>query len=144
MEFGKAGFWVALAQIIGINIVLSGDNAVVIALFPLIVVVLLVVLNVQSEQARLALSEEQRQTAAERDAWEGEMFGEKGAAKNFDNLRARLVARTIVGPDHKRLFTDADVSALGAKSAAALDRVFGVAQRLNGLGRRDIEALVKN
>jgi YjbE family integral membrane protein len=32
MEFGSPDFWVALAQIIGINIVLSGDNAVVIAL----------------------------------------------------------------------------------------------------------------
>lgn len=32
MEFGSAAFWVALMQIIGVNIVLSGDNAVVIAL----------------------------------------------------------------------------------------------------------------
>jgi YjbE family integral membrane protein len=32
VEFGTPGFWVALLQIIGINIVLSGDNAVVIAL----------------------------------------------------------------------------------------------------------------
>jgi YjbE family integral membrane protein len=32
MEFGTPQFWVALMQIIGINIVLSGDNAVVIAL----------------------------------------------------------------------------------------------------------------
>ena len=31
-NFGDAAFWVALLQIIGINIVLSGDNAVVIAL----------------------------------------------------------------------------------------------------------------
>jgi len=31
-ELGGAQFWVALAQIIGVNIVLSGDNAVVIAL----------------------------------------------------------------------------------------------------------------
>jgi YjbE family integral membrane protein len=32
MEVGSTEFWIALAQIIGINIVLSGDNAVVIAL----------------------------------------------------------------------------------------------------------------
>lgn len=31
-ELGSGGFWVSLAQIIGVNIVLSGDNAVVIAL----------------------------------------------------------------------------------------------------------------
>src|SRR6187455_3161378 len=32
MSFSSAEFWVALVQIIGVNIVLSGDNAVVIAL----------------------------------------------------------------------------------------------------------------
>src|SRR5262245_152435 len=32
MEITDATFWIALAQIIGVNIVLSGDNAVVIAL----------------------------------------------------------------------------------------------------------------
>ncbi|MFM8548950.1 MAG: TerC family protein [Betaproteobacteria bacterium] len=32
MEFGTAAFWVAFAQIIWVNILLSGDNAVVIAL----------------------------------------------------------------------------------------------------------------
>ncbi|MBI2313400.1 MAG: TerC family protein [Betaproteobacteria bacterium] len=32
MEFASSVFWVALLQIIGVNIVLSGDNAVVIAL----------------------------------------------------------------------------------------------------------------
>jgi len=32
VEFGTPQFWVALLQIIGVNIVLSGDNAVVIAL----------------------------------------------------------------------------------------------------------------
>ncbi|HEX6829780.1 MAG TPA: TerC family protein, partial [Burkholderiales bacterium] len=32
MDFGTTQFWVALMQLIGVNIVLSGDNAVVIAL----------------------------------------------------------------------------------------------------------------
>lgn len=32
MPLGDAAFWIALMQIIGVNIVLSGDNAVVIAL----------------------------------------------------------------------------------------------------------------
>ena len=31
-ELSTYAFWVALAQIIGVNVVLSGDNAVVIAL----------------------------------------------------------------------------------------------------------------
>ena len=32
MEFGSTAFWLALGQIIWVNILLSGDNAVVIAL----------------------------------------------------------------------------------------------------------------
>ena len=32
IEFGTPAFWVALLQIIGVNIILSGDNAVVIAM----------------------------------------------------------------------------------------------------------------
>ena len=32
MEFGTADFWLALVWIVWINIVLSGDNAVVIAM----------------------------------------------------------------------------------------------------------------
>src|SRR5881409_3490824 len=32
MSFTDAAFWIALLQIIGVNIILSGDNAVVIAL----------------------------------------------------------------------------------------------------------------
>ena len=32
MTFSDPAFWIALLQIIGVNIVLSGDNAVVIAL----------------------------------------------------------------------------------------------------------------
>jgi YjbE family integral membrane protein len=32
MDFGNTVFWVGLAQIIGVNLILSGDNAVVIAL----------------------------------------------------------------------------------------------------------------
>jgi YjbE family integral membrane protein len=32
VSFGSPEFWIALMQIIGVNIVLSGDNAVVIAL----------------------------------------------------------------------------------------------------------------
>ena len=43
-----------------------------------------------------------------------------------------------------RLFTDKDVAQLGAKSAAALDRVFRAAQKLNALGDAAIEAAEKN
>lgn len=52
----------------------------------------------------------------------------------MDNVRARLVALTLCDADGVRLFDDADIVALGRKSARALDRVFAAGQRLNGIG----------
>jgi hypothetical protein len=42
------------------------------------------------------------------------------------------------------IFDDNDVIELGKKSGSALDRVFAVAQKLNGFGDKDIEDLGKN
>jgi len=50
------------------------------------------------------------------------------------SLRALVVAQAVVDEDGKRLFSKADVAALGRKSGEALRRVFDVAQRLSGLG----------
>lgn len=83
----------------------------------------------------------------ERDAYEAEIFVApkvQGAAPemNLQNLRARLVSRTIIDQETgARLFTDKDVAKLGLKSAAALDRVFAVAQRLSRLTNQDIKEL---
>jgi len=63
---------------------------------------------------------------------------------NFNNVRARLVSLAAVDEFGKRLFTEADIEALGAKSAAALDLVFTVASRLNGLSAKDVDELAKN
>jgi hypothetical protein len=60
------------------------------------------------------------------------------------NVRARLVVRSVVDDDGGRIFTDGDASALGKKSGAALDRVFEVAARLSRLGDDDIEELAGN
>jgi len=65
---------------------------------------------------------------------------------NPENMRAKLVAMTVVEdeePGAKNLFTDADVLILGHKSAAALDRIFSVAQRLSHLTDKDVEALTE-
>jgi hypothetical protein len=58
-----------------------------------------------------------------------------------NNVRARLVALTVIDTEGKRMFADKDVLALGDKSAAALNRVFEVAQRLSALTNRDVEVL---
>lgn len=85
-------------------------------------------------------------TGKERDALEASMIVGKGknANVNMSNLRAKLVARAVVDEDGKRLFNDDDIAALGAKSAAALTRVYEVAQRLSGITQEDVDELTKN
>lgn len=86
-------------------------------------------------------------TGSERDAWEAETFTvtARGVQSvNLRDMRARLVARCVVDEAGQRVFGDADVVALGAKSAQALQRVFEAAQRLSGLTAADIEELKGN
>ena len=81
-------------------------------------------------------------SASERDKWEAETYGD-GKPKTED-FRARFVALCLVGEDGKRLFTDKEVGDLGKKSAAALQRVFTAAQKLNALTDEAVEELEKN
>lgn len=79
-----------------------------------------------------------------RDAWEMEVYRQNEAG-GFENIRATLVARCAVHPDNgKRIFSEKQVKALGEKSGRALDRLFEVAQRLNGITDEDVEELEKN
>jgi len=82
-------------------------------------------------------------TGVERDQYESTMVERKGkdVQVNLKNIRAKLVALCCIGDDGKRLFGEDDAEALGKKSAAALDRVFSVAQKLNGLSAKDVEEL---
>lgn len=85
-------------------------------------------------------------TGAERDAYEASVVRRKGNKMEYDptNMRAKLVAMCVVDEQGNRVFSDKDVELLGRKSAAALDRVFQVAQRLSGLRAEDLEELEKN
>ena len=82
----------------------------------------------------------------ERDAFEASMVRGEGKDRKVDltNMRARLVGLTVIDEGGQRLFTDDEVDLLGSKSGAALDRVFAVAQKLNGLCGADVEELTKN
>jgi hypothetical protein len=87
-------------------------------------------------------------SGTERDAFEQTMIalkagGGKGAT-DLSNIRARLAVRTLCDADGTRLFIDDDAEALGQTSGRALDRVFGVAQRLNGMTAEDVKELVGN
>ena len=85
-------------------------------------------------------------TGRERDAFEASMVRGEGRDRKVDltNMRARLVGLTVIDETGQRLFNDEEVDLLGAKSGAALDRVFAIAQKLNGLSGADVEELTKN
>ncbi|MGV1045366.1 hypothetical protein [Limnohabitans sp.] len=88
-------------------------------------------------------------TGTERDAFETCLVKVVDGKRvpDMDNLRAKLLAATLVDENGTPLFSVADVgdlSDLGSKSAAALDRIFGVAQRLNGMAAESVEVAVKN
>jgi hypothetical protein len=82
----------------------------------------------------------------ERDDWEASLAVQRGRTMVPDvaNMRAKLVALSVIGEDGESLFTRTDVAALGELSAAALDRVFEVASRLSGLNPADVEEMAKN
>ncbi len=85
-------------------------------------------------------------TGAERDAFEATLVKEVDGKRVPDmaNLRAKLLAATIVDEEDRQIFSPYDLVALGRKSAVALDRVFTVAQRLNGMSADAVEESVKN
>lgn len=86
-------------------------------------------------------------TGAERDAFEASIVQLKGGNKSsvdMRNIRAKLVAMSLVDESGERLFSQADVELLGKKSAAALQRIFEAAQKLSGLTTADVEELAKN
>ena len=87
-------------------------------------------------------------TATGRDEFEKDMviMKEDGTTeRNLKNFRASLCARTICNEKGKRMFNSVDeIEQLGGKSAAAIERIFTVAMRLNKIGKQDVEELTKN
>lgn len=85
-------------------------------------------------------------TGAERDAYEQSLVQTRGKSRemNLRNARAKLVALCAVDESGNRLFTDADVNALGKKNAKPLDRLFDVARRLSGLSEDDVDRLTED
>jgi len=86
-------------------------------------------------------------TGIERDEFEASIVTGRGRTRdvNMRNIRAKLVSLCVVDPTSgERLFSKADVDALGQLSAAALDRVADVARRLSGLTAEDEERLAGN
>jgi hypothetical protein len=86
-------------------------------------------------------------TGKERDAFEASLVSTNGRPDdmNMENIRAKLVILSVVSSDGSHVFRwPADVELVGDRCAAALDRIFAVAQRLSGIRRRELEEMVKN
>ncbi len=92
-------------------------------------------------------------TGQERDKFEDELIIRSTVGKgrkttqvsevSLADIRAKLCSMTICDKDKTRLFTEKDVKALSKKSAAALQRVFEIAQELSGITDDDIDELVE-
>ncbi len=60
---------------------------------------------------------------------------------NMANVRAKLVAASVVDENNVPVFTSEDIAELGNKSAAALDRIVDVAKRLSRFSAADLKEL---
>jgi len=83
-------------------------------------------------------------TGAERDKFEKSIFNIDTNKRTFENLRAKLVVAVCVDEEGNQLFSEKDISALGKKSAHALDKIFEVGQRLSGITKDDVDDMSKN
>jgi hypothetical protein len=85
-------------------------------------------------------------TGAERDSFEADIYQKKGDTieLNREHFRAKLLGRCIVDEKGARLFSDKDIMVLSAKSVKALDRLFTVAQELNGISKEEQDNIKKN
>ena len=85
-------------------------------------------------------------TGKERDGFENACFHQRGKQRvmSTENIRAKLLVRSICDEAGERMFADTDESDLGSIPADILDKLFGVAQNLSGLGTKDIEEIEGN
>lgn len=82
-------------------------------------------------------------SGSERDSYEAWIIQGKGKNRdiNLRQSRAKLVMMCAVDADGKRLFDEADLVRLGAKSALAMQRVFDTAAALSGLDEDALEKI---
>lgn len=84
-------------------------------------------------------------TSRERDDFERESIEQKGDVTEIrDNLRARLVAKSIVDPDTKQpMFNAMEVRDLGRVRSGIMDRLYQQARDLSDVSDEDVERMVK-
>jgi len=72
------------------------------------------------------------------------MAGRDDSSVRITGLKAQLLVASIIDDNGELVFGPDDVPALQRKSAAALNRLFEVAQRLNNLGEQSLENALGN
>lgn len=79
-------------------------------------------------------------------AFRASIIDDSGEESKFvrDNIQAKLLVRCLADESGKKLFSLEQAIALGQKSGKVLDRLYEVAQRLNGLRAEDREQAAKN
>ena len=82
-----------------------------------------------------------RPTANDRDAWE--LYCTEHATKPKSVWRAKLAAMLICDASGNLLFTPADIEKLGAKSAAAVHRIWQVGIKLMNVSEEEVRELEK-
>jgi hypothetical protein len=83
-------------------------------------------------------------TGTQRAAIEREWLDLPEGTKLPDKYKERVLARCIVGEDGEPAFTVDDVTALSAKSGAAIDHIYATAAKMNGLDKKSVEDAAKN
>ena len=85
-------------------------------------------------------------SGVERDHFEQAVSDARGTRNHVDfaGLKALLVVLTVCDDQGQPLFCVDDAGALNAKSAAAIERLYKIAARLNALLPEDAEELVGN
>lgn len=91
-------------------------------------------------------------SARSKDLYQSSLVDIKGSTRRvkLEDAAAKLVIRCVLDPEayakgaRKLYFSEADIEWLGTKSAAALERINKVAQRLSAMNQEEVEALVKN
>jgi len=68
----------------------------------------------------------------------------KGEVIELKGLKVFLLSLAIVGENGERLFSEADLDELNAKSAKVLETLFEIATEMNGIGEEEEEELRKN
>ena len=86
-------------------------------------------------------------TAFEKDAYQRSLLQKNPDGSMFAdsaNSTAKLVAACTVNADGKLLFDFSDIIPLGKKSSVIMERLAEVARRINAIGQKEMEKLLKN